>query len=224
MTTKMLMASVTIAAALVASSASASVLYSQAFDETGNAWTSQNDTNPSGYGNYGTSYDNFTLGSSATVTSVEFTGEFFFPSEHADITAFTLKIYADNAGQPGSAVYTQAVGGNANEVSLGSFGGYPTYGYSIATNFNAIGGTQYWLSVVADLVYPPQWGWSTSTQGDGAASQDFFGERSTLHNDLAFTLNGADAVVPEPGAWAMMILGFGMAGAMLRRRAAVAAG
>jgi hypothetical protein len=26
-------------------------------------------------------------------------------------------------------------------------------------------------------------------------------------------------MVPEPGAWALMILGFGMAGAVLRRRA-----
>ena len=33
---------------------------------------------------------------------------------------------------------------------------------------------------------------------------------------------GAIAAIPEPATWAMMILGFGAAGAVLRRRRAVA--
>ena len=37
---------------------------------------------------------------------------------------------------------------------------------------------------------------------------------------LAFTYTIADAVaVPEPASWAMMLAGFGLVGAMMRRRA-----
>lgn len=35
---------------------------------------------------------------------------------------------------------------------------------------------------------------------------------------LAFELDGQAAAVPEPAAWALMILGFGAAGSMMRRR------
>ncbi|MBC7495944.1 MAG: PEP-CTERM sorting domain-containing protein [Sphingomonadaceae bacterium] len=38
---------------------------------------------------------------------------------------------------------------------------------------------------------------------------------STAYEKLAFTSNGA---VPEPAAWALMIAGFGLVGASLRRR------
>jgi hypothetical protein len=41
-----------------------------------------------------------------------------------------------------------------------------------------------------------------------------------VYNDFAFT---PGPNVPEPAAWALMIAGFGLAGATLRRRAAVAA-
>jgi len=36
--------------------------------------------------------------------------------------------------------------------------------------------------------------------------------------NMAFSLNGADGVAPEPATWGLMIGGFGMAGAALRRR------
>jgi hypothetical protein len=39
----------------------------------------------------------------------------------------------------------------------------------------------------------------------------------------AFALGGTILAVPEPATWTMMIFGFGMAGAGLRRRAATAA-
>lgn len=42
--------------------------------------------------------------------------------------------------------------------------------------------------------------------------------------NFAFSAAGATAVVPEPATWAIMILGFGVAGAALRRRRAPAHG
>jgi hypothetical protein len=188
------------------------------FDGTGNAYATQNDTNS--FGNFASVYDDFKLGSSAKITSVDFTGEYFNPSQPGDITKFTLNIFADNAGQPGGLVYTTSVGANAGETFLGDYGGNPTFTYSMATSFNAVAGHQYWVSVVPDLGFPPQWGWASGTGGDGQAYQDFFGSRGQIANDLAFTLHGN--AVPEPGTWALMILGFGMAGVALRRRATAA--
>ncbi|TAJ69194.1 MAG: PEP-CTERM sorting domain-containing protein [Phenylobacterium sp.] len=47
---------------------------------------------------------------------------------------------------------------------------------------------------------------------------------ATLANERAYVApGGGDPGVPEPGTWALMLLGFGTAGAMLRRRRAVAA-
>ena len=44
----------------------------------------------------------------------------------------------------------------------------------------------------------------------------------TIVNEVAFEANGA-GVVPEPATWSLMIGGFALAGAGLRRRRAVAA-
>jgi hypothetical protein len=91
--------------------------------------------------------------------------------------------------------------------------------YSLGANFNAVGGTEYWLSLVPDLGFPPQWGWSTGTGGDGASYQVFFGTGGPQASDLAFTLSGSPAGVPEPASWAMMLLGFfGLGGALRARR------
>ncbi|MEO8811408.1 MAG: PEPxxWA-CTERM sorting domain-containing protein [Caulobacteraceae bacterium] len=205
--------------ALAASGASASIVYTQPFDGTGNLLASQNDTG-GGNGHFATVYDNFTLGAAATINKIDWTGGYFNPPTPGPITAFTLTVYADAAGQPGAALYTDTISGNANEAPFACPFACATY--SGSANFAAAAGTQYWLSIVPDLAFPPQWGWATGTGGDGVAFQDFFGARTQLPNDLAFTLEGSAPGVPEPAAWAMMLVGFGLAGAALRRRAVTA--
>jgi hypothetical protein len=200
---------------LSAGAAQADTLWSQPSNHDGNAFSSQNDTN--GFGNFATIYDNFTLLTAATVNGVTFDGEYFNPPEPGAITAFTVSIYDDNAGQPGAALSTQTIGGNANETFVGSFAGFPNFSYSLSLADVALGAGQYWVSFVPTLDFPPQWGNVAGSGGDGVSYQDFFGARSPLDSDVAFSIQGTSGA-PEPAGWALMIGGFGLAGAALRRR------
>ena len=44
-----------------------------------------------------------------------------------------------------------------------------------------------------------------------------------IHTDFINASIGAPMAVPEPATWAMMIIGFGAVGSMIRRRRAVVA-
>ena len=85
----------------------------------------------------------------------------------------------------------------------------------------------YWVSFVPDLGFPPQWGWSTSDTGNNNGYQLFLGDEVLLGVNFAFDVIGdpVEAVIPEPGTWALMIIGFGAVGATVRtrRRTTVAA-
>jgi hypothetical protein len=200
--------------------ARADILYSQPFDGSNVLNASQNDTNPDGFGNYAILYDNFTLATTARVTDIHWTGGYFNPPQQGPITAFTVTFWADAAGQPGAALLVENIPGNANETFLVSLPDALLYTYSadLPTAFSAQGGTQYWVSIVPDLGFPPQWGWSPGTGGDGLSYQDFFGERSPLGVDMAFTLTGTAATVPEPATLA--VFGAAAIGAFgVRRRA-----
>jgi len=82
--------------------------------------------------------------------------------------------------------------------------------------FDAAGGTTYWLSIVPDLAFPPQWGWENSNVGDGAGVQTFFGSTGPITSDSAFTLNGTVGAVPEPIT--LSLFGAGLVGAAAVRR------
>ncbi len=186
--------------------AAAGVLYTQPYDGTGNMYASQNDTT-GGNGNFATVYDNFTLGGNSTINDVAWTGGYFNPPNQGAITQFTVTFYADNAGQPGASLASLSVAGTANETLLAG----PIYTYDLAVTFAAAGGTQYWLSIVPDMGFPPQWGWATATGGDGVSYQDFFGVRSANNADFAFTLNGTPGV-PEPVSFSLAGIGLGLVG------------
>jgi len=199
---------------LSASAFADTTLYTQAYDNNGYLNASQNDTSNGGLGNFATTYDNWNInpGGLYTVNEVQFTGGYYNGNPGA-ITGWTVNVYFDNAGAPGTLQHTAHISGNGNETSLGG----NIYSYDISgLGFQELSGIEYWLSVVPDLSFPPQWGWATGTGGDGKAYQSYFGQNGPLGADQAFTLIGT--AVPEPGTLVMLGTGvLGLAGAIRRK-------
>jgi len=152
---------------------------------------------------------------------VNWTGGYFNPASQGPITAWSVTFWADASAQPGAMLHTFICAGTCGETFLGNVGPnqIPFYSYSAVTNFVAGPGTMYWLSVVPDLAYPPQWGWGDSPVGSGVAYQDSFGNRHLLPTglvcntsgpcnqdgpqkgvNLAFNLIGTPVGTPEPGS------------------------
>lgn len=170
---------------------------------------SQNDTTPGGFGNFATVYDNFTLTNTSAIADVHWQGGYFNPGEQGNITAFTISFWPDVAGEPGpDPLFTAVIPGNANETFVGDewFGPIFDYGVDLTTPFVALADTTYWLSIVPDLAFPPQWGWYTGVGGDGKGVIDFFSlGRIELQTDFAFSLTGS--VIPEPASLTLFSLG-----------------
>lgn len=200
-------------ALMVGRSEASTILFTQAYGGGSSLFASQNDTGVSALGNFATLYDNFTIPGASTITGVEWTGGFWNPAEEALITSFTIQFYADDSG-PGASVFSQTVA--FTSTSLGFSDGIPMFSYQASINSFAVNaGQQYWVSIVPNVPYPPQWGWVRSA--DGLAFQDFLGNRSQLIDDMAFTLTGdlGTASVPEPTTLGLVALG---AAVLLLRR------
>jgi hypothetical protein len=208
----LLLASATLAILAPFQAAQASVIFSQAGDFPGGTeFASQND--PISFGNFATLYDNFSFSSDNLVDGIDWVGA-YFGGDPAAISSFALSIFDDNAGQPGSLLFSETITGNAGETFVSiSNNGSPTYSYSasLTSSFLAQAGETYWLAIVPTLDFPPQWGWYTSSEGDGVSYQDFFGNRSQLGTDFAFSLTGESPNVPEPSAM-LGLLSLGLLG------------
>lgn len=204
------------AVAIVLSNAAVAgpIIYTQPFDASGSFYASQNDTGPGANGNFATVYDNFSFSTAQSITDVHWTGTYFNPPVQGPITRFTVAFYGDAGGQPGTALRTETFGGTAGETFVNANNGFPVFTYSVdlSSAFQVAGNTTYWLSIVPDLAFPPEWGWGSGTGGDGTSWQVFFGSGSPLSTDMAFDLTSK--AVPEPASvmlLAVACLAFGLA-------------
>lgn len=216
----------------------AGTLYSQPSDGTACdtfCWTSTDGAGAPITGGYQT-FDDFSLSSKATVTQVSWYGFYFNSSTGPNpatptTTSWQLGFYANNGTLPGAALYSTSIADTSVTAAfLGDVSGLgetvPFYKFTanLPTGFSASASTTYWFSVLSEQpTFEPLFSWSPSNTGDDESAQldlpgSVNGDANSLSNvsgDRAFILSGTSAVA-EPGAWALMLLGVGGAGAGLR--------
>jgi len=108
-----------------------------------------------------------------------------------------------------------------NDFNVG--GDFLSFGYSYEDENNAFGGGAFYFfqpgAFAAAGVYTTD-GWPLNGPPIGPQDSDY----ACCYGNAGFatlTVSGSpDSVVPEPATWALLITGFGGAGAMLRRRRA----
>ena len=124
---------------------------------------------------------------------------------------------------------TGSSNGGANGFQTIRFKGFfNTLGPSTLLTFNATSDDDIFLFIdgnyvdsALDGIHAPQSDTFSTSVGAGLHTLDlFYADRHTVQAVLRFDVMGADLrdSVPEPATWAMMILGFGGVGAMMRRR------
>ena len=194
--------------------AHASILYSNAYSPDGAANASQNDVGGSN-GAFATVHNFFTTGSQTwNVTDIHFVGQYFNPATQAAIGGFRVNIYADASNAPGTLLSsTYIAAGSFNETAFNP--SIAAFQYDMNVTSTIVSGDA-WVSVVPDLHFPPQWGWSHGVDGLAAhlGYQTFFGAITRTTNSFAMDVGGE--VVPAPASLGLLSVG-GLAAARRRR-------
>jgi hypothetical protein len=187
--------------AVAAASPLATVLYSQPPSPAGGLILSSL-RDPDGSALDQWAWDAFTLTSTRDITEIRWSGG-HDPARLGSggpVANFTVSIYASiPAGtQPdlsGPPLVHYEVGGNAGETAGPVLGGVQMYDYTfvLPAAFQALGGTKYWVRIVAFQPGPlPDWGLTKGTGGDGHYFRKRPGEfiYETMTGDTSFSLLG----------------------------------
>jgi hypothetical protein len=175
-----------------------------------------------------TTADQFTLSIAASVTGFTFAS--WVPTGQT-LISIDWAIYSGNPFAGGSLLLqaNDAVAESSTQVgpasSVGGNGAYAVSIQNFAIPALELSSGTYWLSLSGGtasggtLVYWDQAG--NNAAGPAQVGQLGSGFGAIGHQSRTFQILGA--AVPEPTTWALMIGGFGLAGAALRRRRAVVA-
>ena len=160
-------------------------------------------------------FDDVSLGSSATVRSVQWWGVYY--SDNTPLTdAFTIRLYVDVAGAPSASAFaTYAVSATRQDTGTLVLGALNNYLYSANIPDTLLASGTYWISIVNDTTNDTNdnWYWATS-QSTGNAIQ----LTTTNSGEMAFVLSDT-VVVPEPGTLLLGVAGFAALALLRRRRA-----
>lgn len=164
----------------------------------------------------------FRLTSPALLTGASFYALDLFDNIRGQILSYAF--YSDDAGLPG----TRLASGTASSLrlqSLGRQGGFGSPEYRVSFRFTdpvVIGaGVNYWFGLqftdgaqgALNIL------WVNIPQNDSAIGAYFEnGTWTPSITEASFALESGAAAIPEPASWALLVTGFGLAGASLRRR------
>ena len=186
-------------------------------------------------------FDNFTIASGGIVEKVTWRGLYIdfanpdpAPAPTEDVLNWELSFHADNAGLPGTQLaFETFAAADVSSTFLGtgffSVGqtyrvSYYEYSVDLANPFLALSGTQYWFGLlgISDNANPAFALLGATGYDDSSVQQTLGAGMSVVDTvvrarDRAITLEGT---VPEPGTYALSVLGLGLLIARKRRTAA----
>jgi hypothetical protein len=169
--------------------------------------------------------ENFTLSTASTIDQfsfVELVSNLFTPPT----TTVDWQVLSTNSSGAPGAVIASASNVTTTATFDRSANGWNFYNIGFSVPSLSLAAGTYYLAL---NVAPGSYYWATSNVGDSTAyvtngnGWSAFSPAS-YGSGFALAVSGTTTgAVPEPTTWALMILGFGSAGAMLRRRRGLAA-